>query len=38
MQKLALEDEDAYQNSQWANPKGLKSAMTGVGEVKWRGR
>ena len=34
---LALEDEDAYMNSSWANPKALKSAFTGVGDVKWRG-
>ena len=36
-EKLALEDEDAYMNSSWANPKALKNAFTGVGEVKWRG-
>ena len=37
MQRMTLEDEDAYQNSGWANPKSLKNAFTGVGEVKWRG-
>ena len=35
--KMALEDEDSYQNSSWANPKALKSAFSGVGDVKWRG-
>ena len=38
MDKLALEDEDAYLNSQWANPKALKSAFTGVGDVSWKPR
>jgi len=36
MAKLALEDEDAYQNSAWANPKGLKNAMNGTGDISWR--
>jgi len=31
---MALEDEDAYLNSQWANPKALKKAFTGIGDVK----
>jgi len=38
MKKLALEDEDSYMNSAWANPKSLKNAFTGVGEVTWRAR
>ena len=37
MGRMALEDEDAYQNSSWANPKALKNAFSGVGEVSWRG-
>jgi len=37
-EKLALEDEDAYLHSQWANPKALKSAFTGIGEVSWKAR
>jgi len=37
-EKLALEDEDAYMNSAWANPKALKNAFTGIGEVSWRAR
>merc|ERR1719238_2044945 len=32
-EKLALEDEDSYMNSSWANPKSLKNSFTGVGEV-----
>lgn len=36
MEKLEAEDEDAYLNSKWANPKGLKNAFTGVGEVTWK--
>merc|ERR1711988_1400440 len=35
-EKLALEDEDSYMNSPWANPKSLKNSFTGVGEVTWR--
>ena len=35
-EKLAAEDEDAYLHSSWANPKSLKNAFTGVGEVNWR--
>ena len=37
MAKMALEDEDAYMHSSWANPKGLKNGLTGVGDVKWKG-
>lgn len=36
MNRMVLEDEDAYQNSQWANPKALKNAFTGVGDISWR--
>jgi len=35
---MAQEDEDAYLHSAWANPKGLKNAFSGVGEVKFRAR
>lgn len=35
-EKMAVEDEDAYLHSSWANPKSLKSAFTGVGEVTWK--
>jgi len=38
MKKLALEDEDSYMNSAWANPKALKNAFTGVGDVSWKAR
>ena len=31
---MNLEDEDAYMHSAWANPKGLKNAFSGVGEIK----
>merc|ERR1719240_410971 len=34
MQKMALEDEDAYQNSAWANPKALKNAFSGSGRYR----
>merc|ERR1719230_533784 len=35
-EKLALEDEDNYMNSAWANPKSLKNSFTGVGDITWR--
>jgi len=35
-EKLAAEDEDAYMHSTWANPKSLKNAFTGVGDVTWK--
>ena len=31
---MALESEDSYLHSPWANPKALKNAFTGIGEVK----
>lgn len=37
MEKLSLEDEDNYMHSSWANPKALKNAFTGVGDVSWKG-
>ena len=36
MEKLSLEDEDAYMHSTWANPKALKNTFTGVGDVSWK--
>jgi len=36
MKRMELEDEDAYQHSTWANPKALKNAFTGVGDINWR--
>ena len=33
-EQMALEDEDAYLNSAWANPKALKNAFSGIGEIK----
>jgi len=36
-EKMALEDEDAYLHSSWANPKALKNGFSGVGgDVQWR--
>lgn len=37
-QKMALEDEDAYMHSAWANPKALKNSFTGVGDISWKPR
>jgi hypothetical protein len=34
-EKMEMEDEDAYLHSAWANPKALKNAFSGVGDVKW---
>ena len=36
MQKMSLEDEDSYMNSAWANPKALKNAFSGVGDVSFK--
>ena len=33
---LAAEDDDAYMNSRWADPKSLKNAFNGVGDIQWR--
>uniref|UniRef100_A0A7S4IHE8 Uncharacterized protein n=1 Tax=Prymnesium polylepis TaxID=72548 RepID=A0A7S4IHE8_9EUKA len=38
MEKLSLEDEDNYLHSSWANPKTLKNAFTGIGDVSWKAR
>jgi len=35
-EKMEMEDEDAYMHSTWANPKALKQAFSGVGDVAWR--
>jgi hypothetical protein len=35
-EKMDAEDEDAYLHSTWANPKALKNAFTGVGDVAWK--
>jgi len=35
-EKMALEDEDAYLHSAWANPKSLKNTFTGVGDISWK--
>jgi len=33
-EQMAMEDEDAYLHSSWANPKALKNHFTGIGDVK----
>jgi len=35
---LEATNDDDFQNSAWANPKALKNAFTGVGDVSWRPR
>lgn len=37
-EKLGQEDEDAYLHSSWANPKSLKNAFTGIGDISWKAR
>merc|ERR1719181_1939792 len=37
-EKMALEDEDAYLHSSWANPKSLKNSFSGVGDISWKAR
>lgn len=37
-ERLEQEDEDAYLHSKWANPKSLKNAFTGVGDISWRAK
>lgn len=34
--KLEEADEDSYLNSSWANPKGFKQSVLGMGEIKFR--
>jgi hypothetical protein len=34
--KLEEDDEDAYVNSPWANPRGLKETFNGTGSISWR--
>lgn len=36
MQALAEDDDDAFTNSAWANPKALKGAFSGVGNITWK--
>ncbi|KAL9657973.1 hypothetical protein ABK040_016625 [Willaertia magna] len=36
-QKKLLEDDDvSYSNSEWANPKGLKTQFQGISSTKWK--
>jgi len=32
------DDDDSYLTSAWANPKGMKNQLNGVGNVSWRPR
>jgi hypothetical protein len=34
LKKLSLADEDDYLNSEWADPKGMKRNLQGLGDVK----
>lgn len=34
MKKLALNEDDEYSASSWANPKALKSSLSGMGSIK----
>merc|ERR1711865_765851 len=36
--KLQEDDADSYMSQQWANPKGLKNSLQGVGSVSWNGK
>lgn len=38
LKKIDADDEDAYLNSAWANPRGMKQAFSGIGDVSWRPR
>jgi hypothetical protein len=33
---LAEDDDDAYEHSRWADPRALKGALLGTGDVAWR--
>jgi len=35
-QQLEQADEDSYLNSAWANPRGFKQSVLGMGDIKWR--
>jgi len=37
-EKLAAEDDDAAMHAAWANPKALKNAFNGMGDISWRAR
>jgi len=37
LKKLEENDDDDYLAAEWANPKALKSAFSGIREVSWRG-
>jgi len=34
---LEENDDDDYLAAEWANPRALKSAFSGIREVSWRG-
>ena len=36
MEKLEVDNSDSHYSSEWANPRGLKSQFTGIGDIKWR--
>lgn len=39
MKKLEEDNDDQYLNSQWANPKNLKNALTsGEREIHWKAK
>merc|ERR1711959_673979 len=35
---LEEDDDDSYLSSAWANPKGMKNQLNGIGNVSWRPR